>query len=176
MSQNNIMFDLETLGNTSRAPIVQIGAAKFTDEGEILSTYEGIVDLKSLEKYDFKIDFDTLAWWFSQEDAAIKKVFCSGSTTSLRQVLYEFLNWIGSHGDYVYWSHATFDPPILVNNLKTVGLPVSIPFRAYRDIRTLVHFTGPISVEREGIEHDALSDVLHQVKYVTKGLEIIKTI
>lgn len=169
----NITFDLETLGNTSNAPIVQIGAVKFTNDGEICDRYSASVKLESLSKYDFKVDFETVKWWMSQEDVAIKRVFC-GEGVNLRLALKDFLDWIGKHGDYVYWSHATFDPPILINNLKAVGLPNPIPYKAYRDIRTLTHFVGKIEVERKGVHHNALDDCEFQAEYISKGLRMIK--
>ena len=35
----NITFDLEALGRTNRAPIAQIGAVKFTDDGEVVEKF-----------------------------------------------------------------------------------------------------------------------------------------
>lgn len=165
------MLDLETLGNTRGAPIVQIGAAKFKDDGTVLASFIRNIDLNSLEKYNFEVDYKTVGWWLSQEDAAIKSVFCSEPRVNIRQALHEFIEWIEHPTQYLYWSHATFDPPILMNNIAKVGLPNVIPFRAWRDIRTLTHFTGKISGgEREGIHHNALDDCLYQVKYVSEGI------
>ncbi len=169
----NITFDLETLGNTMLAPIVQIGAVKFTNKGEVLDEFVRNVKLTSLSKYDFFVDYKTVGWWFSQDDKAIKSVFCREDAEDLRLCLLDFSTWLEKPSQYVYWSHATFDPPILDNNYKQVGLENPIPFRAHRDIRTLTHFTGAIPVIREGIHHDALDDCLFQAKYISKGLSLI---
>ena len=135
----NITFDLETLGNTANAPIVQIGAVKFDDDGTITDKFKKNIDLDSLEGLGFRIDYNTLEWWFSQSHEAITSVFNTDNLNrvSLSKALYEFHQWIGKTADYRYWSHATFDPPILINNYKALKKDCPIPFRLYMDIRTL---------------------------------------
>ena len=179
----NITFDLETLGNTSNAPIVQIGAVKFTDDGEITDKFLVNIDLKSLERIrdNFVIDFSTISWWFNQSDEAIKSVYGEElERMSLHQALYEFHQWIGKTEDYEYWSHATFDPPILHNNYKAIGRENPIPFRLHSDIRTLTRnvkkIGGNMEVERTGIAHNALDDCLTQADYISKGLQILNNL
>jgi DNA polymerase III epsilon subunit-like protein len=172
---DNITFDLETLGNSSYAPIVQIGAVKFTSDGNIIDQFCKHIKLTSLKRYEsLVLDYETLAWWFSQDDKAIKSVFCNPDAVDLRLALLEFSKWIGKASEYVYWSHATFDPPILDNNAQSVGLNKIIPHRNHRDIRTLIHFVGEIEVERLGIHHNALDDALYQATYISKGLIMLK--
>ena len=148
----HITFDLETLGNTSNAPIVQIGAVKFNDGG-ITDTFLRNIDLTSLESLGFKLDYSTISWWLNQPDEAIKSVFGDNlEKISLSKALYEFQEWIGKTADYNYWSHATFDPPILVNNYKTMKKECPIPFRLHRDIRTLSLLGGKVTIKRAGIQ------------------------
>lgn len=170
----NITFDLETLGNNFNSPIIQIGAVKFTDKGEILDTFIRNINIEKLKRYDFTMDYSTIKWWFSQPKEAIDSVINVEDGIDLRMALRDYTEWIGALGDYVYWSHATFDPPILKNAFDKVGLPYTIPFRAQRDIRTLTHFVGKIDVERKGVHHNALDDCLFQVEYISKGLSKIK--
>ena len=172
---NNITFDWETLGNTSNAPIVQMGAVKFDDEGNVdPNMYSRNIKLTSLTRYNFEMDYSTIEWWMSQDDKAIKSVFVNDDAIDIRQALFEFIEWIGKPGDYTYWSHATFDPPILINNFKKIGLSNPIPFRAYRDIRTLTHFVGVIETPRIGTHHNALDDCIYQAAYISKGLQVIE--
>jgi len=171
LQKQNITFDLETLGRTTTAPIVQIGAVKFTDEGEITDKFVRNIKLPSLKRYGFVVCWDTLEWWFSQSDEAIKSVFCSSDVVDIRLALRDFQEWIDKPSEYVYWSHSTFDPLILVYNLLQVGLPNIIPFRAYRDIRTLTQFSGKIEIKRQGIAHDALDDCIFQAEYISKGIK-----
>lgn len=171
----NITFDLETLGNTSEAPIVQIGAVKFNNDGVILDKFLRTITSNSLENYNFKINYETLYWWFQQKDEAIKSVFGESiKKTPLKQALYEFMQWLEKPSKYIYWSHATFDPPILNNNFIKVGIKNPIPFRLHRDIRTLNHFTNIDKIERNGIHHNALDDCIFQAEYIYKMIKQLK--
>ena len=166
----NITFDLETLGDGYNAPIVQIGAVKFNDEGKTDATFLRTINIEKLSRYDFKTDYSTIKWWLNQEDAAIKSVFAVEDEQDLRQSLREFQEWVGKSSNYVYWTHATFDPPILINNFRKVGLPDFIPFRLHRDIRTLIYFTGTMETTRKGVHHNALDDAIYQAEYISKGI------
>ncbi|WZE63636.1 exonuclease [Maribacter phage Panino] len=177
--QFNITFDLETLGNTSQAPIVQIAAVLFDKQGTILEQVNLKADLKTIPQ-GFVVDYGTLKWWFEQSDQAIKSVMTQG-TLSHKDMCKEFMKWVTGikekYGkDISYWSHATFDPPILDNNFKVVGVYNPIPFRAHRDIRTLTHFAGFIDVKRSGVAHDAIDDCYYQAKYITEGFKHVKPI
>lgn len=169
----HITFDLETLGNKTTAPIVQIAAVKFTDTNEILDDFNRHINLKSLSRYNFEVNYETIGWWFSQSDKAIKSVFCEKDTVDLRQALREFIVWIEKPSEYVYWSHATFDPPILDYNLKQVDLTNPIPYVAHRDIRTLTHFSGIKAIARTGIHHNALDDCIYQAAYISQGINFL---
>src|SRR4030042_2743985 len=172
----HITFDLETIGNSPQAPIVQIGAVKFDDDGTITDTFLRNIDLNSLEGLGFHMDYNTNGWWFNQSAEAIKSVFSDDlDRISLSNALYQFQIWIGKTADYNYWSHATFDPPILENNFRAVGKKNPIPFRLHRDIRTLSLLAGKITVDRGNlIHHNALDDCLYQANYISAGLKLIK--
>ena len=169
----NITFDLETLGNTSQAPIIQIAAVKFEDSGKITEEFAQNIKWSSLKKFKFRIDYSTLNWWFNQPDNAIKSVCNQENAIPLRLALKNFIEWIGKPSEYVYWSHATFDPPILDFNLKQTGIPNPIPYRLNRDIRTLTYFSGEVKVPRIGIHHNALDDCKYQASYISKAIQTI---
>jgi exodeoxyribonuclease VIII len=176
----HISFDLETLGNTPNAPIVQIGACKFDvidgpNGGTIAAinveeTFLRTVKLSSLDKFDFSVDYETVGWWMMQSENSRNSVFNAPETVDIRQAIREFYEWIGQSSKYVYWSHATFDPPILANNSIKVGLGRPIPFRLFRDIRTLVHFAGKVDGhERDGlVHHNAKDDAIFQAGYIAE--------
>lgn len=168
----HITFDLETLGNTTTAPIIQIAAVKFNTNGDIIDKFSRNIKWESLSKYSFNVDYSTINWWFNQEDKAIKSVANQEGAINLKKALLEFKEWVKEPKKYYYWSHATFDPPILSYNIKQVGLADFIPFRLQRDIRTLVHLKGKASVEREGIAHNALDDAIFQSKYISQLLKL----
>lgn len=170
----HITFDLETLGNSCTAPIVQIGAVKFTpnilyDKGHIVDdVFKRNIKPKSLDKYGFMPDYETIYWWMRQGDAAKKQVFDPTGAMDLRQALLDFYNWIGKPKEYLYWTHATFDPPILDYNCRKVNLDPIMPYSRHRDIRTIDYLTdGKIKVKRKGIWHAAEADALTQAHYIS---------
>lgn len=174
----HVSFDLETLGNTSFAPIVQIGACKFDDDGNIdRSFYKATVDIKDFDNYSaFIVDYSTIKWWLNQAKEAQNSVFNDKNAVPLKVALMEFLGWIGGKNKikrYQYWSHATFDPPILERTLKVTGL-IKIPFRNFRDIRTLQSLTKSFDIKRTGVHHDALHDAIYQAEYISKQLKFLK--
>ena len=162
MKELQITFDLETLGNNPQSPIVQIGAVKF-DKSGIINTFIRTIDIEDLQNYNFTVDYSTLKWWFAQDDKAIKSVM--NGSFPLRKALEEFNNWIGSE-EFNLWSHATFDPPILRNNMDQVGLKSKFKHQVHKDIRTLNELAGDVKIEREGIHHNALDDAIFQSKYI----------
>lgn len=174
----NVTFDLETLGNGSNAPIVQIGAVVFDENGEVLDSFNMKADLTTIPESEFTVDYDTLRWWMRQVAKNPSLIDVMNETVMMHQTLIrEFIEWDGEmmakHGDLNYWSHATFDPPILDRHCKIYGLR-RLPFRNHRDIRTLTFIAGHIDVKRKGNHHDALDDCKYQAKYIAKGLSYIK--
>lgn len=166
----NITFDLETLGNSHNAPIVQIAAVKFRDSGEILEKFLRTVDITSLSNYNFQIDIDSVEFWSNQPQNVFDSVFNTNQEVPIKQALQEFMDWIKSPLKYVFWSHAIYDPPILNNSLQKTGISDYIHFKLHKDIRTLNYFVGKLDVQREGLHHNALDDCIYQSKYISKGI------
>lgn len=170
-----VTFDLETLSNSTTAPIVQIAAVKFNSEtAEVISEFVRNIKLGCLGRYEFDVSYETLGWWFSQDDEAIKSVFCKEGVEDLRKSLLDFVFWLGKPSDYLYWSHSTFDPPILNYNFLKVGLKNPINYKLFLDIRTLISFTGKPNLERFGIKHDALEDCRYQSQYISQALSVLR--
>ena len=168
----HITFDLETLGNNYNAPIIQIGAVKFEQDGSITDTFKHNIRWESLERYDFDIDYSTVRWWLSQSREAQNSVIDQRSV-DLITALTDFTKWIGKPEEYEYWTHATFDPIVLGNAYRKTGVKYPIPFRQQRDIRTLTFLVGKLEVEKEGIAHTALDDAKFQAKYISAMLNKI---
>jgi hypothetical protein len=168
---NNISFDIETLGHTYQAPIIQIGAVKFNQRDGIYDTFVRHIDLSSIDPEKFRIDPSTIGWWIQQDPQAHAKVFGNDNKTGLEQSLLDFLEWVGDVSQYNYWAHATFDPIILKSNFITMGLDFNLPFRQIRDLRTLSFLIGKIEVERDGVHHDALDDAYYQGQIVLAAMD-----
>jgi DNA polymerase III epsilon subunit-like protein len=170
----HISFDLETLGTSPSAPIIQIGAVEFTEEGIITNKFYRNVNWKSLEKYPFNVDYSTIKFWMKQSDAARNSVLKEEGSQNIKKVLKEFSAYVKSIGRCKVWSHATFDPVVLTNSYRVVGIDQPISFRNFCDIRTLNYLANiTTSVSREGTHHDALDDAIFQAKYISEMLRKI---
>ena len=174
----NVTFDLETLGNTSNAPIVQIAAVIFGEEGQVIDSIDVKADLGTIPDNDFHLDYDTLRWWMNQiaNNPSLVDVMNEG-VFGHEDMVGRFSDWCEEmrkkHGQLFFWSHATFDPPILDRHNSRYGYP-RLPFRNQRDIRTLTHIAGYIEVTKNRKAHDAMADCEYQARYIAKGLKILK--
>lgn len=178
----HVSFDIETMGNTPLAPIVQIGACVFDREGIISDEFEVTVDPNTLTKYgdDFKMDYSTMVWWLNQSTAAQQSVFADRglSKASHESAMKQYATWCGmvqrtygGNNTVKHWSHATFDPPITTRNFKIAGLKPPVHFKSFMDIRTLDFITGyTVRMKRTGVHHNALDDAKFQAQYIAQML------
>lgn len=172
---NDIMLDLETLGNGNRAVIVQIGACYFDrDTGEIGEEFFVKVDANSCVRAGLEMDPSTVYWWLSQSEEA-RKSLIEGQTYDLKDSIESFDRFVKSHHDQV-WSHATFDFVILMNAYRAVNFSPKSRYSAARDIRTLVDLSGGWRKDyvRKGTHHNALDDCKYQVEYCVDMLNRLK--
>jgi exodeoxyribonuclease VIII len=165
----HLSIDIETLGNTPMAPVIQIGAVLFDLENDNLKEFQVTVSPKSISD-KFKIDADTIYWWFEQSKEAQNSI-TDAEKVEHRKALEYFRKFIQECGDVKgFWSHATFDVPILNNNCTLLDIGRVIPFRQAMDIRTLNYLAGSVVLEKNEIAHNALSDARYQAKYIRQML------
>jgi hypothetical protein len=96
----DVMLDLETMGNGPNAAIVAVGAIEFDAATNTLGQrfYRG-VNLETAVAEGGVIDASTVMWWLRQSDEARKDI--CGDGLPLRQVLAEFSEWLASLGEGV---------------------------------------------------------------------------
>ena len=164
------VIDLETTGNTSRAPIVQIGLSlPKVDSGfysyNVKITYEG-------SDYEFLEDKSTLDWWNKQDDLVREMVFSDHidgiPRLQLTEALDGFLSYIETYvknndiDTLSLWSHATFDPPILIHALQQAGgkylsrFRKLVHYRSLKDFRTTDWIIGPAN---KGFVYDVVDKI-----------------
>jgi hypothetical protein len=176
MDLQDVMIDIETLGNGKHACIVQIGACYFNrSTGEIGRKFKVNVDPESAVRAGCEIDAQTVMWWLKQSDAARASILADPKldiTEAFKQ-----LNTFLMGAKYV-WSHATFDFVIITNTFRMLGLKPFYRYQSARDIRTLMDLADLKPSEqsnREGTHHDGLDDAIYQVQYCVKALNKLKT-
>lgn len=178
MKNTNVMIDLETLGTTSRAPIISIGAVLFSfdtpHDEPILPTnqtfYRRINWDSAME--DRRVDADTIKWWMQQDDKAKEEVLLDADT-EIADVLWELHDWMPE--DIRAWGNgASFDISMLEDMYYQLKYDDLLPWKHWnvRDMRTLVWMAEELTgaskkdIEFDGVEHNALHDAIHQVRMV----------
>lgn len=163
----DVMLDLETMGNCPNAAIVAVGAIEFDAATNTLGQqfYRG-VSLETAVAEGGVIDASTVMWWLRQSDEARKDI--CGDGLPLRQVLSEFSTWLASLGEGVkVWGNgAAFDNVILSQAYRRAGMPVPWPHWNDRCYRTVKAMRPDVKMERTGTHHNAIDDATSQATHL----------
>lgn len=168
-----ISFDLETLGNNSRSPIIQIGAVKFDIERGIYDSFHKNVYYPYGIPKDYECDYSTIMWWMEQVQKEPHLYdLLNYEKDTLFNALTEFLYWVGNIDEYLYYSMASFDFPIINHAIKTEISPEhTLPFRNCRDYRTIKDILNLEYPEFKGVKHNALDDAVNEAELIIQGLK-----
>lgn len=165
-----IMIDLETLGTSSMAPVVQIGIVTFD--------YPTLLSQEFLcKRYCWNVipwpcqmkhaDWDTIRWWLEQSDEARKSITTGYDPQSLAKVLEEVCKLFASYDFADVWAHGTtFDIPIFSNLFKLVGYKLPFNYRNVRDTRTMAMMYPNVKRPEPSIRHDAGYDAEAQARWM----------
>lgn len=173
MTLPDLMLDLETLGTSTDAAIVAIGACWFdVKAGTVGDAFHRRVDLTKSASPG-KVDVATVEWWLKKDKVAIGETFW-GSRVALEHALEEFSKWVGDPSlltKVALWSNApTFDEAILRSAWARHYDAVLAPFpfayyhsRCYRTLLAVAKETvGMKAIPFVGTAHCALDDAIHQ--------------
>lgn len=174
--QQDVMLDIETFGTSANGMVVQVAMAIFDrNTAEVKKSTTINIDVEDSLKYGFLMEEETLDWWATQP----KEIFESLQVNPFScQEAYENIKKFIPFGALI-WSHATFDVPMLANFCIKVSDDKKLPwaYKNARDIRTIVDISK-IDLDKYDWEkektHNALSDVLFQIKYTVDALNMIK--
>jgi hypothetical protein len=177
----HIMMDIETLSTNSNGAITTISAVQFNlESGKIGKTFEIAIKLDEQVKQGAVIDTDTVIWWMSQDDEAIKAMLRIKKVT-VAKALTDFNNWILDLGkplnDIKLWGNGVSFDNVMVRNLyKRSNIDFVLPYWCDNDVRTLVTLAN-INVRDykfEGIKHNGIDDCKHQIKYCHSAYKSLK--
>lgn len=194
LTNMHVMVDLETLGTHPEAPILTIGAVLF-DPWQ-LDTADGLYERAFIRKVAVqsslaacpRVDGDTLAWWLSQEDAALKALV-GEDVVSLKEALVAYRQYcVDRHpktNDWFFPGHSSFpqasmvwakspdfDCVILANAFRTVNEINPWAFYQYRCVRTVQDLGWPEGPDSRPdfhagtVKHDARADAVAQAMCV----------
>lgn len=168
---NNVMLDLETMGNGPNAAIVAIGAVAFDIETrELGATFYALIELESSVEYGGQVDAGTVMWWMKQSDVA-RAELCR-SAEHIAVVLQRFNAWASTLCDdaetnlRVWGNGAAFDNVILASAYRRMRMPA--PWKHWNDrcYRTVKALHRHVKLERTGTHHHALDDAISQAQHL----------
>lgn len=164
----NVMLDLETMGHSSNAAIVEIGACVFNSEEGVVSEFSTMVSLESCLEEGLTVDASTILWWMRQKYEARGRFSTNEKAPSLATALLAFKDWIPPKAT-VWGNGADFDNVILSNAYEVLGLKRPWPDFNDRCFRTMKKTFGSVQQPvREGVAHSALDDAKHQALWLLK--------
>lgn len=175
---NDLMLDLETLGNKSNSALLSIGAVEFNRyTGEYGREFYKIIDLQSSLDAGLTINGSTFYWWLQQSQSARDEICKEGE--HIMTVLSKFNEFIKSlNRDILIWGNgARFDIGILEDAYVRCGYnKMPWNFRNERDVRTILDLAPHIknSIPVISIEHHPIHDCKFQIQYVSKILSNLK--
>jgi len=171
----NVVLDLETLGISEDAAIIQIGCCipQFDrihlPEG-ISYEFEATIKYEDCLNSEFAKDSATMEWWEQQDPRARKHVF-SGQDSYV-DAFDQFVFWLGSvranGSDVAIWGNgADFDNRLLSYSLASFGFNNVWSFRNNRCLRT-IKAIFPVSdnfkYDEDWIKHTAIGDASYEAK------------
>lgn len=186
-----VMLDLETMGLRPGYVVLSIGAVMFDHEGHspYVGDHEEQFHMRLATELQhavgLKSDPDTALWWMDQDDEA-RKSLLEMTPVDPRQALAVFSDWleeqVGTPDERedgtvqpleveVWGNGAGFDAPMLREVYDALGLRCPWAWwndRCYRTerkgLKRHLHRAGLGSADphREGTQHDALADAVHQ--------------
>ena len=166
---NQLMLDLETLGNSNNAVITQIGAVVFNTENGIVDQFHIRIDPQSCVDAGLKMDVSTVLWWMKQSDAAraeFDKVQIS--LDAALKGFAEFCKRTIDKDSGVWGNGVSFDNVILSNAYKAVGQKQPWMYWQDRCYRTLKQLLKCIPAEEYGTAHNGLDDAIKQAHHLIK--------
>lgn len=169
---------METLGTTTEAPVLSIGAVYFDPiNGLIGDEFYVAIQISDSLNQGFKPEGATVEWWLKQGDEARDALFKAPVTVI--GGLIKFSNFIKNPKQNTIWAKGPgFDCSILKAAYIRMDLNIPWHFTNERDMRTLLDIAKMRGImipnfARTGIHHDALDDAKYQAKvcnYVFENL------
>lgn len=172
---NSVMSDIETTGtDAARNGIIQISAVKFNYETEEVSPefFDRCLRLHPGREWDV----GTRQWWMKQGNV-LQQI--EARAEDPHTVIHDFYQWLlkdwpsGQPEGLQFWSKpVSFDHVFLTSYFKMFGYDMPCHYRFCRDLNSFMaglrgrtdHPPFESTTEFQGDAHNALHDVLHQIR------------
>jgi hypothetical protein len=170
-----LMMDLETFGTRPGCVLRSIGAVMFTEEGDLGDEFYANIDHQSCLDLGMFVDPATAAWWEKQSQQA--KDSLMQNQRPIREVMGDFRAWyLAQRGTALWAQGSSFDPPLVEEAFRLLGIPAPWKYWDTRDTRTVYDLAkfNTKSMPRDGLYHNALDDCKYQVRCVATAIKKIR--
>lgn len=164
-----VMLDLETMGTSSNAAIIAIGAQEFDlTTRSIGDVFYTTIDLASTVEAGGVMDASTVLWWMQQSEGARDEFKRPGKP--ILRALEAFADWMDERGPRrairVWGNGAAIDNVILASAYRRQKL--ATPWEHWNDrcYRTVKNMFPDVKMERNGTHHNALDDAESQARHL----------
>lgn len=169
----DVMLDLETMGNGPQAAIIAIGAVEFDIPTQSIGErFYTVIDLESAVACGGVIDASTVLWWLKQSDAA-RAAFDRGGD-HIAVALHQFSGWMGNRAPRdevrVWGNGAAFDNVILASAYRRNATLRPWQFWNDRCYRTVKAQYPAVEMQRSGTHHNAVDDAESQARHLISML------
>lgn len=180
MKHLDITFDLETLGLSSYAAVMQIAAVvwdrnlkenPFVYNLDLeVESFNQAIDLRTCVFDGFEFNQDTLNWWAKQNSNLKVSLLLNEELMPINEAFSNFIYWIAdvkekydAESVCLWCQGSDFDISILKNVCKKYQIDLPIKYTDFRDARTFILETiykkdaGGFSFENVGINYKDIS-------------------
>jgi DNA polymerase III epsilon subunit-like protein len=193
MPIDSVVFDLETLGTHANAVILSVGAVAVDSSKEykyeelLVNGFYVTMEVKSQVDAGRKIEKDTLDWWATQGEDAMKVLKPSENDMHWSKLMPAISDWfnsldINSKDVLVYSRGSHFDFSIMHDLFRVTGnaTPYELPWKWWNihDSKTVVHtlLNKTTQVMPDGfIHHNALHDAAREYMTIQTAIEQFQT-
>lgn len=164
---DDVMIDLETMGNGPDAAIIAIGAVEFDiNKKQVGERFYVAVDLATAIEAGGVMDASTVLWWFDQSNEA-RRVFTEEGA-HIANALHKFAVWMEKRGGGVrVWGNgAAFDNVVLASAYRRNQTPQPWKYWNDRCYRTVKSLAPGVKMKRTGTHHNAVDDAESQALHL----------
>lgn len=170
----DLMVDIETLGIKPGSVIIQIGLAKFNvkDRSVPILGHSIPVSAQGCLDIGMTVDWASIEWWFSQSEEAQKNaILCAKFGLNPLQAMGELDAYVRQAFGFnclnrVWANGASFDPVLLDDMARRVGVKCPWPFWNLLDTRTAA-FLNPEAIRpAPTVPHNGEDDAIAQAQWM----------
>ena len=182
---NDVMLDIETLGNELNPVITQISGVRFNLEtGECFEEFNVLVNPVSCLELGLEISKSTMEFWAKQDLNVFKKVVLDSFVKgiNIKEALVELNSFLSDINVDTVWGNGIMADNVWLNSAyKASNIAPNWSFFQHRDVRTIVDIGRRLETPDykstnifEGDRHDAIDDCKFQIKYCSDYFKAMK--